>query len=357
MIPHTLVQADGATISLYCHDLPPLIENELVDSYDMLQSSMPFFRVFRSLENACCYVARHDGHASTVLVFTCRGRRVEVLNEMIEIAQPELDRFAAAIFTTFKTADVITFKALKTATRGFRFPVQRHHSKDTFVITLPATPEEYTSSLGKSTRANVRQQTNGLLRNFPSFEARFLTDGDIKDEHIRAIIGFSELKIRASGVNFSYDVERITRLAGACGFVSLFLVDGRICAGSINYRVGSSYFGEVTGYDPHYEKHGFGKLCVHQTICESIVRGGKKFYLGGGVFDFKQRMLGAVLSMDEVHIYRSRFKKLMNVDKVAKVVAVAYVRRLKRMLQQHKQERWAKAIFKSAYFVKNKLTK
>lgn len=356
MMSNELVQADDVSISAYSSDMAPLVESALADAYHMLQSSLPFFEVFRSLEDTHCYIARREGRPSTVLLFTCRKRRVDVLNEMIEIDPPELERFASRIFTHFKTVDIINFKALKTSTHGFHFPLQQHASKDTYVITLPDTPELYTSSIGKSTRANIRAQTNGLHRHFPSFKSLFFTNEEISEEHIRTIIGFSESKINAKGVGFAYDVGRITRLARACGFVNIFSIDGRICAGSINYRVGASYFGEVTGYDRHYEKFGLGKLCVHQTIC-SIARGGKKFYLGGGVFDFKQRMLGEVLAMDELHIYRSRFKQWVHADVAARALAVARVRRLKKTLHLKKQEKWAKLVFKSAYFIQNKLSK
>lgn len=355
MTSNELLQADDASISLYCGDLPSVIESELVLSYEMLQSSLPFFRVFRSLEGANCYLARRDGHPSTVLLFTCRNGRVDVLNEMIEVEQSDIERFAKYVFSRFKTADVITFKALKTTTCGFGFPVQKHDSKDTYVIALPATPEAYTSSIGKSTRANIRQQTNGLARHFPSFESRFFTNEDIGEEHIRTIIGFSEQKISAKGVRFAHDIDRITRLARMCGFVNVFLINGCVCAGSINYRVGASYFGEVTGYDAKYEKYGLGKFCVHQTICESIARGGTKFYLGGGVFDFKQRMLGAILSTQELHIYRSRLKMLAHIEVVAKAFVAGQLRRLKKQIHLHGQEKWAKFIFSVAHFFKNRV--
>lgn len=357
MMSNELVQGDDAAISPYSSDMAPLVDSALADAYHMLQSSLPFFKVFRSLEDTHCYIARREGRPSTVLLFTCRERRVDVLNEMIELDPPELERFASCIFMKFTTVDIIKFKALKTVTDGFRFPVQQHASKDTYVITLPETPEQYTSSIGKSTRANIRAQTNGLHRHFPSFKSLFFTNEEISEEHIRTIIGFSETKINAKGVGFAYDVDRITQLARACGFVNIFSIDGRICAGSINYRVGASYFGEVTGYDRNYEKFGLGKLCVHQTICESIARGGKKFYLGGGVFDFKQRMLGEVLGTDELHIYRSRFKQWIHADVAVHALAVARVRRLKKMPHQKKQEKWAKLVFKSAYFIQNKLSK
>ena len=352
-----LVKAGETSISCYLDEIPPFVEQELVKSYETLHSSLPFFRIFRSLEHANCYVARRNGYPDTVLLFTFHKRRVDVLNEMIEIEPSEVDRFADYIFTNFRRVDIIRFKALKTAVHESGFPVQRHNSKDTYVIALPRTPEEYTESIAKSTRADIRRQTRNVARDFPSFTTEFYVDGDVREEHVREIIGFSERKISAKGVKFSHDVERIIALARMCGFVSVLLIDGRVCAGSVAYRIGSSYFGDVTGYDPAYEKYALGKLIIHQTICESIVRGGTKYYLGGGVFEFKNKMAGALLSMDELQIYRSRVKMLVNFDRVASTFFAACIGRFKKLLHQRKQEMWARLVFKSFYFLSNKLAK
>lgn len=352
-----LVQAGETSESCYLNEIPSFVETELADSYETLHSSLPFFRTYRSIEQASCYVGRRDGCPNTVLLFTFNNNRVEVLNEMIEIEQSEVDRFAKYIFTKFARIDVIGFKAVKTSMHGSVFPVQQYNSKDTYLISLPGTAQEYTDSLGASTRADIRRQTKNILRDFPSFASEFFVNEDISEKHIRKIIAFSERKINSKGVKFSHDVERITALARMCGFVSVLLVNGRVCAGSVNYRVGSSYFGDVTGYDPEYEKYGVGKLCAHRTICESIARGGKKFYLGGGVFDFKNKLSGVLLGMDELQIYRSRVKMLVNVGTVARTFIVGWVGKLKKVLHQHKQEAWAMFVFKAFYFFSNRLAR
>lgn len=351
------VQAGDTSISCYIHEIPPFIEAELLNSYETLDSSLPFFKVFRSLDRANCYVARRPGHRNTVLIFTCRNRQVEVLNEMIEIEQSEVHRFASYIFATFQQVDIISFKAVKTTTHKFGFPIQRHESKDTYVIALPATPEAYTDSLGKHTRADIRQKTNKVRREFPTFVSKFFVDEEIDEQHVREILALSENKINAKGVKLSHDVERVIALAKMCGFVNVLTIDGRICAGSVNYRIGSSYVGGITGYDPEYEKYGLGRVCVHQSICESIARGGKKYYLGGGAFEFKQRLLGVPLSMDELNIYRSYSRMLLNLHRAAKVLVAGRVLHLKKALHMNKEKAWAKFVFKSFHFVRNKMAK
>jgi hypothetical protein len=295
-----LAYSTDVVVSCYMYEMPSFVEKELSETYETLHSSLAFFKVFRSLAHASCYVAKKYGQRSTVLVFTCQGRRVNVLNEMIEIEKVELERFVRYIFSRFAQIDVISFKAVKTTFEEFSFPIQKHPSKSTYLITLPNKPEDYTASIGKSTRAGLRHQMNNVVRDFKTFESKFFVNEDVDEQYVRDIIRFSEEKIGSKGIKFAHDVNRIMALVRACGFINVFLIDGRICAGSINYRVGSSYFGDVTGYDPAYEKYGLGKLGVHQTICESIRRGGRKFYLGGGVFDFKKRMLGVWMSSPSI---------------------------------------------------------
>ncbi|MCC2973790.1 GNAT family N-acetyltransferase [Massilia sp. IC2-476] len=344
---------DGG-IRCYRDTVPPFVEEALADLYDTLHASLPFFRVYRSLDAVSCYIAERDGRPSTILLFRCEGRRIEVLNEMIAIDQPELRRFARYVFHSYPEVDLIGFKALKTTTPGLGYPVQQHNAKDTYVIALPDTPNAYLASLGKSTRANIRQQTNLVNRSFPSFCTRFYTGHEIEEAHVRAILGFSEEKIKAGGATIAHDLERIMALARACGYVVVLFIDGQVCAGSVNYWVGSSVFGDVTGYDRRYEKFSLGKLCVFQTICESIARGAKRFYLGGGEFDFKGRLNGVALEMDEVRIYRSRWRMLVNLDRAAEAVLKARVRQLKKRLHRHKQHLLARMAFRLFYLLKGR---
>jgi hypothetical protein len=351
------VQPGEMSISCYIDEIPPFIETELARLYGTLHSSLPFFKVFRSTEHVSCYVATRDGEPVIIILFIYRNRRIDVLNEMIEIEQGEVDRFTRHIFMKFPKADIISFKALKTDAYRFSFPMQKYNSKDTYVIPLPDTPQEYTASMGKSTRTSIRYQTNSVMRNYPSLTTKFYVNQDIDEKCVREIIRFSEHRIKTKVVGFNHNEERIIRLVRMCGFVCVLMIDGRVCAGSINYRVGSSYFGEVIGHDIQYEKFGLGKLVLYQTICESIVRGGRRFFLGGGVFDFKSRMLGVQLSMDELQIYRSYGKLILNADRAAKTIVTAYVRQLKSWLHRNKKTLLSQLVFKYFYFFKGKIAK
>lgn len=353
MQPGKLIQNHDGGITCHIGHVPPHIDEILVQTYASLHSSLAFFRVFRSIGNASCYLARRAGLVSTVLVFTCHGRRLEVINEMFELEQAELLRFVQFIFTHLPHIDVISFRALNTTTDQLRLPLQQYRAKGTYVIALPDTPEAYIARIGKSTRASIRQGLNGIQRQFPSFQSLFFDSGDIDDTMLRAIIALSERRIAAGGAAFSHDVERIIELSRQCGFMSVILIGGRLCAGSVNYRVGTSYFGDVMGFDPQYEKYGLGKLCVYLTVCESIRRGGTAFYLGGGVFAFKERLLGVPLDMDALHVYRSPMALLRNIDHAAVTAFGAGTVHVKNLLHRHKHTGWGRFVFRSFYVVQN----
>jgi len=352
-----MVPTGENTVSFYIDEIPAFIGSDLAKLYGSLHSSLPFFRVFRSTENVSCYVVARNSDPIVILLFKFENRHMEVLNEVIEIDSEEIDRFTLHVLTKFPQIDIISFKALKTVTGKIGYPVQKFKSKETFLIELPGTPNEYTASIGKSTRTNLRYQNNNVLRNFPSFAVKFYANEDIDEQHIKTIVRFSEKKIRMKDSGFRHNEENIVRLAKMCGFVCVLMINDRVCAGSINYQIGSSYFGEVLGHNVEYDKYGLGKLALHQTICESIVRGGKKFYLGGGVFDFKNRMLGVQVSLDELQIYRSYGKLILNFDKAAKTIIFFYIRQLKSWLHQHKNTFVAQCVFKYFYFFKSRITK
>jgi hypothetical protein len=356
-VTNSAVNEEEITISCYVNEIPPFIEAELARLYGSLHSSLQYFTVFRSIENANCYVAWRGKHPISILVFHIRGGKLDVLNEMLELEQVELVRFTRHIFDKYSDVNVISFKALKEDTHKRGFPVQRSNAKDTYMISLPATPEEYTARLGKSTRSTTRNQLNKIVRDYPSFSSRFYVNEEIDEQHLREIMRFNQARISSKAYKFSHDEQRIISLAKMCGFVNVISIDGRVCAGTVNYQIGHSIFGEVLGYDSAYEKSGVGRLAFYLTICESIVRGGKKFYLGGGRFDFKSRMLGTHLDMDRIEIYRSFVQMFMNLDKAASAAINGYIRRLKVWMHTHKENACVQWVFNSFYFWKNLLNK
>lgn len=345
MTPDRLARAGVSFVSCYADGIPDFIEAALARRYETLHSSLPFFRLFRTVDHVNCYVAWCDDTPVDIFLFLRKDRYIQVLNEMIEVDAESLQLFVEYVFESFPEVELIRFEAIKSAAcRGF--PVQHYNNKDTFVINLPDSPEDYTASIGKSTRANLRHQLNVLRRTFPTFEMRFFENGAIDDEAVRKIVKLSEDRIQSRGKKVRHDIDNILALTRSVGFVSLLLIDGSICAGSVNYRIESSIFGEVIAYDPEYEKYGLGKICVHETICESIRRGDRRFYLGGGVFSFKERMMGRKVEMARMNVYRSYPNVLKNLDHATAAWLHDKVRLLKASLHKRNENVMARAVFR-----------
>ncbi|WP_332878681.1 GNAT family N-acetyltransferase [Massilia sp. S19_KUP03_FR1] len=344
-------------VTCYFDAIPAFVDHELARLYEVLQSSLAFMQSFRELREVNCYVASKDETVKVVLLFVRSRRRVDVLNEMIELGETEIKRFAQYIFERLPDIDVIHFKAVRAELHQFPRPIQKQNSKHTYLIALPASIEKYNSSMSRKTMTGIRYQTNKAKKTFPSLSSRTYHDEEIDEAHIIEIIRLSESRINSDDPSFSYDARAICQLAKKCGFVHIIFIEGRVCAGTVNYRVGASFFGEVLGQDPEYKKYGLGKICVYQTICESISRGGRKFYLGGGAFDFKTQLLGNLVEMDEIKIYRSRIGVLRQIDSALGTWWAGRVRRLKDLFHQHRRHIIARMVFKIFYFSRSKISR
>ena len=66
-------------------------------------------RLGRGLAGAHTYAAYQDGALRTLFVFTLRGGRAEVLNEVVCLGEREIEQFAAYVFAQFAEAAVVAF--------------------------------------------------------------------------------------------------------------------------------------------------------------------------------------------------------------------------------------------------------
>jgi CelD/BcsL family acetyltransferase involved in cellulose biosynthesis len=122
-------------------------------------------------------------------------------------------------------------------------------------------------------------------------------------------------------------VQRIIQFARDRGMVCTITLGGRLCAGTINYRVHDNYFLETLAHDPAFDDYRLGMLCCYLSICECIARGGKEYHFLWGQDDYKVRLHGVQRDLDDLVIYRSHLHMLLNGDAVLQQVAQAGVRR------------------------------
>ncbi|MEN3293876.1 MAG: hypothetical protein V7642_3129 [Burkholderiales bacterium] len=317
------------------------------------------FLYLKGLDNiVSTYVVWQGNRPLIVFLFEIKNRRVNVFNHINDVDETEIHRFADHIFSKFEPINIIHFKAVHSNIRrsSFPFPLQKHNATENFVITLPQTLAEYERNLGKSTRKTIRYYSNKLARHFPSFSHQVYTKGDIREEHVRAILSLREARFTAKK-RYRHDgeesIERVINLAKRSGLVTVIVIDDRVCAGTINFRSGSNFIGYVLAHDSAYNDFRIGTLCAYMAISAAIARGGAKFELGSGRYEYKSSLLGVRLDMDRLEIYRSPQQLALNLDNVVKAVVLACIRRLKLWLLRHEKSLISRSVFEVSFFLRN----
>jgi hypothetical protein len=258
------VPAEGITISCYENMVPPFIEAEPDRLYQHINSSLSHYAVRRKASHAGSYVARKGDQAVAILLFRREKRKISVINEMIDIAPEELERFATYIFANDKSVAVISFSLIGNQIGELPFPCHQYEISEDIVLTLPATPEAYLDSLGPKMRRNIRRYLRAIARDNPSFRFEACAGNEIKDQYLHDLINLKKINIGQKNLRFGIDadeVEWILKQAKVSGLVTVALIGDRVCGGSISLRVNDHYFGEIVSYDPAYQKYSLGILC------------------------------------------------------------------------------------------------
>jgi hypothetical protein len=327
------------TLSIQCHDhdIPPFVDQALQQLYGNLFSSLAYGRVFGGLENASTYVVRDGDELVCVWLFRHEGNLVRVINEGFRLDRNEVVRFANHIFTTYPSAHMIAFHAVQAQEWNLPYPYQRYNCLEDMVLHLPRTATDYFASLGKSTRSYVNRYLNKLKRDFPTFRFQVFETRQIDPQQVQQIIELNRSRMQGKGkvsINDDQAAQRILRLAQQCGFIGVITIDGRICAGTINYRVGDNFFLEVLAHNPAYNDYRVGTLCCYLTVCECIAKGGKEYHFLWGQDEYKSRLLGMQRDLDHVVLYRSHLHALQHGGEVIRNVRRAWERKL-RMWVRH----------------------
>lgn len=321
-------------ISIQCHenDVPAFIGPALERLYGNLFSSLTYYRAFGGADNASTYVVRDGKTIVCAWLFRRYRNSVRVINEGIHVDQDDVTRFVSYIFSCYPKVSVISFHAVRPNMVELPMPYQRFNCLEDMVLSLPGNADAYTAGLGRSTRSYIHRYLNKLRRDFPSFSFRVASGAEVTEEDIRSIIGFNRARMAMKGkesINDEDTTRRIIGLARECGLVGMIMLDGRICAGSVNYRVGDNYFLETLSHDPDYDDYRLGTLCCYLTICECIARGGHEYHFLWGQDDYKARLLGVQRDLDDLVIYRSHWHMLLYGKLVLHHVVNSFLRRMR----------------------------
>lgn len=358
-MPLNAAQPDRYSISCHENEVPLYAERELERLYGNIYSSLAEFRIGGALgARPSTYVVRKGEQVSTLFLFSHNKREARVLNEGIQIAADELKRFVHYMFSTYRTLDVITFHAVRPDTRSLAYPYQRFNCLEDIVLTLPKDCSAYLASMGSSTRNYVKRYMNKLKREHPTFRHDVYLNKGIDERDVREVIELNTARMTEKGKVPGIDqqaMQRIIRLVKECGMLSVVRIEGKICAGTINYRVGDNYFLEVIAHDPAFNDYRLGTLCCYLTICTCIERGGHEYHFLWGKNEYKFRLLGVERELDHLAVYRSHRHLVMHAATALRNVANAHKRKAKLWLHelQGRDDRFARFATNSLQAMRN----
>lgn len=301
--------------SLHLHEIPAFAEGELDRLYGNIYASMKEWRVTGELRSdVSVYVERKGGIVTTLYLFRLNGREARVLNEGIRVDSAEAERFAEAIFAACSSVGAITFHAVRNTVHRLHYPSHRYECLEDIVLALPSSGDAYLASMGSATRSYIKRYLNKARRSLPSFQHDVTYGADIDAQELHEVIAFNKLRMEGKGKEQGIDerqLHRIVALAKECGMLSVVRIDGKIRAGTINFRIGDNYFLEVIAHDPAYNEFRLGTLCCYLTICECITRNGREYHFLWGPQEYKFRLQGIQEELHHLTIYRSRWHALL----------------------------------------------
>lgn len=307
---------EAIDVCIYSDTVPQFVHEPLDRLYRHLHSSLAYHTTYGNLskDTHTCVLKRGD-ELVAVMLFRFEGNRVCVINEQCSFPPKAIDAFSHHIFNHFPFTDLISFPVIESTPAILNHPFLHAKCTQDIVLTLPKSVDLYLAGLGKSTRAYIKRYFNKLRRCFPSASWVTCAGSEASEAHIRAIIELNRArmagKYKASHIDDA-EADRIVRLARQCGLVTVMTIDGKVCAGTINYRIVDHYFLQVVAHAPEYDEYGLGTLCCYVTICECIARQGCEYHFLWGRYEYKYRLLGVQRDLSHLLIYRSRLHLLLD---------------------------------------------
>lgn len=324
------------TVVCYQNEIPTFVAAELDRLYQNPYASLLKMQLYGSLEGVSTYVVLQAGSITTLYLFRLDGSAIRVLNELIRLTQVDLQRFSDWVFRAIASAQVIVFKAVRTDTISLARPLQRHEQSEDIVVSLPATRQDYRDRLGKSTRKGIKRYTNKLLREHPDFVYRILATHELSEPVIRSIIALACTRLQGKRKNAGFTESEIQRVVSMChryGMVGVASVDGKICAGTITYRVGCHYYFQVTGHDAEFDHYSLGNLVSYMALNACIDEAGVEGHFLWGEYDFKYALLGVKRPLHRLLVYRSMRQQLRHAGLFARTAMGAWVRQARALLR------------------------
>lgn len=292
----------------YYEFVPAFISPELDRLYRHIHCSVPYFSFRKRSATAHTYIATRAGRIAAIFVHTVEGSTVRVLNEKIAIDARDIAQFASFIFTHFHEVSRIRFSLIGKQIGKLPFPSHQYGGAQDIVVALPTSADAYLTSLSNKSRRQIGQRMDKLARDYPGLEFRHYHDGDIDPRHVHALVDLKRVnapeKHTTSGPGAD-EAAWIAQQACGGGLLTLAMLDGRLCGGSLSLRIADVYFPTLAAYEGRFDRHALGMLCCYMTVRENIACGARKIHLPCGRKDYRFKLRGVRRDLANLDIYRS----------------------------------------------------
>ncbi len=261
----------------------------------------------------CAWIERSDDQVSALLLFTCEGSLVRVLNEVIDLPASVIRRFAAAVFARYPKAHLVKLHAIVVVgERDCPRLLSSVFSED-YVLDLPDHDEAWLASLSRQTRDKVRYHQRRSFRRQPGLEFTVACGTDISPADVRAVIALNRQRMQRKGKAFAMsDAEemQLCEQMPQVGMLFALRLDGNICAGLLCSVTGRDIYMHVIAHDPAQDDLRLGLVCCCLAIRHAIELRLARFHFLWGYYDYKRRLGGHARPLCRVLVPRTAWHLL-----------------------------------------------
>jgi CelD/BcsL family acetyltransferase involved in cellulose biosynthesis len=281
---------------------------ELPGLYGSLPSTEAWFTIMSDAKPAAVCVLEHPRH---VLVLAGRGDTVDVLNKDFEITPADARRACEAIFADLPKVRRIHLE-VPVSPEELSFPTRVLQVKDSMVVELPPSVDEYTAALGKRTRKNLRNYQNKLRRDYPDAQTTAVRRTAVELRAITELhMAWSIARMRARGERSTFETEP-TRRAKFVAFLARgdvetleTVIGGRLAAVEFIYYVGRDATVYAGSFDRAYAEYHLGFVSTYRAVCRTLEEGASRCHLLWTSGFYKERLGAQAVRLTKLSVFRS----------------------------------------------------
>ncbi len=250
-----------------------------------------------------------DFEIKHVFVFSKGFLRIKVVNEHCFIDRVYVDFFCSTCFQLYNSVQFISFNKQYISPFGISFRYLTTEVVEDYIIDLPASEEAYRRKIGKKIRGNINNALNRTKRDYPDYDFSIFEKKAIPSSLIQQAVAFNKERMNkkdiVSGLKESY-MRKYRKSLEDFGFVTRSRADGKNMAMVLNLVVDDHLYFNIIAHDSNFNYYSPGLTTLFQTIISFIDRGGKKFHMMYGAYDYKTKLKGDPSELFSYVVFRNR---------------------------------------------------